>query len=91
MRYLLKKLAALLRYFGDLLDGGPPAKPALVPPPAEADKLDVMPIRVEPQREVPYNKRKLLLLLAKDELTEAEQAEMNELTAGKEIIILEDT
>jgi hypothetical protein len=74
-----------------MLDGGIQEK-CLIPPVVDPQKAtDLVPIRVEVQRDVSDNKRKLLLLLAKDELTESEQAEMNELTAGREVIILEDT
>jgi hypothetical protein len=93
MKYILRKIAAFLHFLGNFLDGGEPQiKELTTKEIIEAPTMELLPaVKIEPQREVPDNKRKLLLLLAKDELTDSEQAEMNELTAGKEIIILEDT
>lgn len=94
-RFVLRKTAALLILLGEYIarfacDAGEPKTkelPVSVSTPVEF----LPPVKAEPQRELPDNKRKLLLLLAKEELTESEQAEVNALTAGREIIILEDT
>lgn len=88
MRFLLKKLAAFLRLLGDLFDPPPTALPT---PPPILPVSELIPVSVETQRDVGDVKRKMLLLLAKDELTESEQAELNAMTADREVIILEDT
>jgi hypothetical protein len=78
--------------FFERLAADKPVKQKEIPPPSDAESnVEITAHAVEPKREISEKRRRLLMMLAKDELSDSEKQEMDELMAGKEIIILEDS